>query len=120
MDGFFAEKSFDIPAAQATANAKLKFNRQTADANNRFFISDIIIEKNTTGLKNILPENFKIYAVEGGIRISTKQPANVQIFSMVGEKIKDINLVQGVHTTNLAQGLYIVKISNYAVKLVVK
>lgn len=121
MDGIFTEKTFTIQADKATETAKLKFNRVTSTANNRFFISDILVLKNSSSSTNaIRQETNRMFTTEKGIVFQAEDILNAQIFTTTGVLVKQIRIEDGEILIPLDRGIYIIKTDGKTEKLVVR
>ncbi|MEO0219860.1 MAG: T9SS type A sorting domain-containing protein, partial [candidate division WOR-3 bacterium] len=62
--------------------------------------------------------NYKIYVGKGFIKITSIKQIHVSIYSVNGNKVKDISLKDG--KVDLKSGIYILKIGSEKLKVVVK
>lgn len=122
MDGILKEKTFIIPSGVGTATSKLRFNRITATANNRFFIADILIIKGTgTALDANQINTTQISSFNvNGIVLKSAKPQNVKIYSVTGSLIKTVDIVIGDTPISLEKGMYLVKIATDVQKIIVR
>lgn len=61
-----------------------------------------------------------VAGVRGGIALSLSQAAQVDIFSVAGLHVTDVNAAQGTTFINLPAGFYVVKIGEHTFKVIVK
>ena len=74
--------------------------------------------KQATALEAV--ENRKVYGVDGAVAIQSDKPETVQIYTISGAMIRNIQTGTGSQSISLPKGFYIVMMGNQAYKVIVR
>jgi hypothetical protein len=60
------------------------------------------------------------YGVKGGIEVNTSKNITMEVYSIDGDKVNEMDLQPGVHHMHLVQGVYILVSGEVGKKVIVK
>jgi hypothetical protein len=75
---------------------------------------------NVEAIAAVASDDAVIFPVDGGISVKLSKTANVEVFSLLGQKVYSAQNLSGTQTIALGKGLYIVKVGTKGYKALVK
>lgn len=83
------------------------------------FKSDIITEGAPTGIHPSAKEN-NLWTDNGILYLNLQNDANVQVYNLLGKQIYSGNMVAGLNSLSLEQGVYLIKLNEMTTKILIK
>lgn len=99
-----------------TGTATSKINFAAKVSKNRFYIDNILVYT-PSGLPTPSADNLNIIVSGKTLTITNSPFSTVEIFNIVGTKVKTVELINGSANLNLSKGLYIVRVGNKSAKI---
>lgn len=112
-------KAFSVDV-NVSGNARIKF--ESTDTSGRWFIDNIALSNySPAAIDNILCDTWDAYCSGGRLVVECKDKAHaVAVYGIDGITYVSETLACGIHTFNLAPGLYVVTADDYSRRVLVK
>ena len=80
----------------------------------------IYILGKTSSVSSMSAEGVKVFAAEGGVEVVADEAADVAVYTVAGQLVRQARVAEGSTLVNVAPGFYVVRANGTATKVIVK
>ena len=74
----------------------------------------------TSSVSSMSAEGVKVFAAEGGVEVVADEAADVAVYTVAGQLVRQARVAEGSTLVNVAPGFYVVRANGTATKVIVK
>ena len=74
----------------------------------------------TSSVSSMSAEGVKVFAAEGGVEVVAEEAAEVAVYTVVGQLVRQARVAEGSTLVNVAPGFYVVRTNGTATKVIVR
>ena len=74
----------------------------------------------TSSVSSMSSEGVKVFAAEGGVKVVAAEAADVAVYTVAGQLVRQARVAEGSTLVNVAPGFYVVRANGTATKVIVK
>lgn len=74
----------------------------------------------TSSVSSMLAEGVKVFAAEGGVKVMAEEAAEVAVYTVAGQLVRQARVAEGSTLVNVAPGFYVVRANGTATKVIVR
>ena len=78
------------------------------------------ITGSTSSVSSMSAEGVKVVAVEGGVEVVAEEAAEVAVYTVAGQLVRQAHVAEGSTLVNVAPGFYVVRANGTATKVIVR
>ena len=78
------------------------------------------ITGSTSSVSSMSSEGVKVVAVEGGVEVVAEEAAEVAVYTVAGQLVRQARVAEGSTLVNGAPGFYVVRANGTATKVIVR
>lgn len=75
---------------------------------------------NTSSVSSMSAEGVKVFAAEGGVEVVAEEAAEVAVYTVAGQLVRQARVAEGSTLVNVAPGFYVVRANGTATKVIVR
>lgn len=75
---------------------------------------------NTSSVSSMSAEGVKVFAAEGGVEVVAEEAAEVAVYTVAGQLVRQARVAEGSTLVNVAPGFYVVRVNGTATKVIVR
>lgn len=75
---------------------------------------------NTSSVSSMSAEGVKVFAAEGGVEVVADEAAEVAVYTVAGQLVRQARVAEGSTLVNVAPGFYVVRANGTATKVIVR
>lgn len=75
---------------------------------------------NTSSVSSMSVEGVKVFAAEGGVKVVAEEAADVAVYTIAGQLVRQARVAEGSTLVNVAPGFYVVRANGTATKVIVR
>ena len=75
---------------------------------------------NTSSVSSMSAEGVKVFAAEGGVEVVADEAAEVAVYTVAGQLVRQARVAEGNTLVNVAPGFYVVRANGTATKVIVR
>lgn len=79
-----------------------------------------IITGSTSSVSSMSAEGVKVFAAEGGVEVVAEEAAEVAVYTVAGQLVRQARVAEGSTLVNVAPGFYVVRANGTATKVIVR
>lgn len=79
-----------------------------------------IITGSTSSVSSMSSEGVKVFAAEGGVEVVADEAAEVAVYTVAGQLVRQARVAEGSTLVNVAPGFYVVRANGTATKVIVR
>lgn len=79
-----------------------------------------IITGSTSSVSSMSAEGVKVFAAEGGVEVVADEAADVAVYTVAGQLVRQARVAEGSTLVNVAPGFYVVRANGTATKVIVR
>lgn len=79
-----------------------------------------IITGSTSSVSSMSVEGVKVFAAEGGVEVVAEEAAEVAVYTVAGQLVRQARVAEGSTLVNVAPGFYVVRVNGTATKVIVR
>lgn len=79
-----------------------------------------IITGSTSSVSSMSAEGVKVFAAEGGVEVVAEEAAEVAVYTVAGQLVRQVRVAEGSTLVNVAPGFYVVRANGTATKVIVR
>ena len=105
----------------------LQFNTSAAKPRFGAYRSDfdggnlsIYLLGSTSSVSSMSAEGVKVFAAEGGVEVVADEAADVAVYTVAGQLVRQARVAEGSTLVNVAPGFYVVRANGTATKVIVR
>lgn len=117
-----------IKAQGANTNNLMRYNPNNGNPGNPMFSCYekgqdpiyIYLLGKTSSVSSMSAEGVKVVAVEGGVEVVAEEAAEVAVYTVAGQLVRQAHVAEGSTLVNVAPGFYVVRANGTATKVIVR
>lgn len=117
-----------IKAQGANTNNLMRYNPNNGNPGNPMFSCYgsgqepvyIYLLGNTSSVSSMSAEGVKVFAAEGGVEVVADEAADVAVYTVAGQLVRQARVAEGSTLVNVAPGFYVVRANGTATKVIVR
>lgn len=117
-----------IKAQGANTNNLMRYNPNNGNPGNPMFSCYgsgqepvyIYLLGKTSSVSSMSAEGVKVFAAEGGVEVVADEAAEVAVYTVAGQLVRQARVAEGSTLVNVAPGFYVVRANGTATKVVVR
>lgn len=74
----------------------------------------------TSSVSSMSAEGVKVFAAEGGVEVVAEEAAEVAVYTVAGQLVRQARVAEGSTLVNVAPGFYVVRVNGTATKVIVR
>lgn len=74
----------------------------------------------TSSVSSMSAEGVKVFAAEGGVEVVAAEAADVAVYTVAGQLVRQVRVAEGSTLVNVAPGFYVVRANGTATKVIVR
>ena len=74
----------------------------------------------TSSVSSMSSEGVKVFAAEGGVKVVAEEAADVAVYTVAGQLVRQARVAEGSTLVNVAPGFYVVRANGTATKVIVR
>lgn len=74
----------------------------------------------TSSVSSMSAEGVKVFAAEGGVKVVAEEAAEVAVYTVAGQLVRQAHVAEGSTLVNVAPGFYVVRANGTATKVIVR
>lgn len=74
----------------------------------------------TSSVSSMSAEGVKVFAAEGGVKVVAEEAADVAVYTVAGQLVRQARVAEGSTLVNVAPGFYVVRANGTATKVIVR
>lgn len=74
----------------------------------------------TSSVSSMSAEGVKVFAAEGGVKVMAEEAAEVAVYTVAGQLVRQARVAEGNTLVNVAPGFYVVRANGTATKVIVR
>lgn len=74
----------------------------------------------TSSVSSMSVEGVKVFAAEGGVEVVAEEAAEVAVYTVAGQLVRQARVAEGSTLVNVAPGFYVVRVNGTATKVIVR
>lgn len=74
----------------------------------------------TSSVSSMSAEGVKVFAAEGGVKVVAEEAAEVAVYTVAGQLVRQARVAEGSTLVNVAPGFYVVRANGTATKVIVR
>lgn len=74
----------------------------------------------TSSVSSMSAEGVKVFAAEGGVKVMAEEAAEVAVYTVAGQLVRQARVAEGSTLVNVAPGFYVVRANGTATKVIVR
>lgn len=74
----------------------------------------------TSSVSSMSSEGVKVFAAEGGVKVMAEEAAEVAVYTVAGQLVRQARVAEGSTLVNVAPGFYVVRANGTATKVIVR
>lgn len=74
----------------------------------------------TSSVSSMSSEGVKVFAAEGGVKVVAEEAADVAVYTVAGQLVRQARVAEGNALVNVAPGFYVVRANGTATKVIVR
>lgn len=74
----------------------------------------------TSSVSSMSSEGVKVFAAEGGVEVVAAEAADVAVYTVAGQLVRQVRVAEGSTLVNVAPGFYVVRANGTATKVIVR
>lgn len=74
----------------------------------------------TSSVSSMSAEGVKVFAAEGGVEVVAEEAAEVAVYTVAGQLVRQVRVAEGSTLVNVAPGFYVVRANGTATKVIVR
>lgn len=74
----------------------------------------------TSSVSSMSAEGVKVFAAEGGVKVMAEEAAEVAVYTVAGQLVRQARVAEGSTLVNVAPGFYVVRVNGTATKVIVR
>lgn len=74
----------------------------------------------TSSVSSMSAEGVKVFAAEGGVEVVADEAAEVAVYTVAGQLVRQARVAEGSTLVNVAPGFYVVRVNGTATKVIVR
>lgn len=74
----------------------------------------------TSSVSSMSAEGVKVFAAEGGVEVVADEAADVAVYTVAGQLVRQVRVAEGSTLVNVAPGFYVVRANGTATKVIVR
>lgn len=74
----------------------------------------------TSSVSSMSAEGVKVFAAEGGVKVVAEEAAEVAVYTVAGQLVRQARVAEGSTLVNVAPGFYVVRVNGTATKVIVR
>lgn len=74
----------------------------------------------TSSVSSMSVEGVKVFAAEGGVKVVAEEAADVAVYTVAGQLVRQARVAEGSTLVNVAPGFYVVRANGTATKVIVR
>lgn len=78
------------------------------------------ITGSTSSVSSMSAEGVKVFAAEGGVKVVAEEAAEVAVYTVAGQLVRQARVAEGSTLVNVAPGFYVVRANDTATKVIVR
>lgn len=78
------------------------------------------ITGSTSSVSSMSAEGVKVFATEGGVEVVADEAADVAVYTVAGQLVRQARVAEGSTLVNVAPGFYVVRVNGTATKVIVR
>lgn len=114
-----ADVTGDYNNLQFNPSAKTPRFGAYADSNKNGNLS-IYLLGSTSSVSSMPSEGVKVFAAEGGVEVVADEAAEVAVYTVAGQLVRQARVAEGSTLVNVAPGFYVVRANGTATKVIVR
>ncbi len=116
-----------IKAQGANTNNLMRYNPNNGNPNPMFSCYGsgqkpvyIYLLGKTSSVSSMSAEGVKVFAAEGGVEVVADEAADVAVYTVAGQLVRQARVAEGSTLVNVAPGFYVVRANGTATKVIVR
>lgn len=116
-----------IKAQGANTNNLMRYNPNNGNPNPMFSCYGsgqkpvyIYLLGKTSSVSSMSAEGVKVFAAEGGVEVVAAEAAEVAVYTVAGQLVRQARVAEGSTLVNVAPGFYVVRVNGTATKVIVR
>lgn len=117
-----------IKAQGANTNNLMRYNPNNGNPGNPMFSCYgsgqepvyIYLLGKTSSVSSMSAEGVKVFAAEGGVEVVADEAAEVAVYTVAGQLVRQARVAEGSTLVNVAPGFYVVRANGTATKVIVR
>ena len=116
-----------IKAQGANTNNLMRYNPNNGNPNPMFSCYGsgqkpvyIYLLGKTSSVSSMSAEGVKVFAAEGGVEVVAEEAAEVAVYTVAGQLVRQARVAEGSTLVNVAPGFYVVRANGTATKVIVR
>lgn len=116
-----------IKAQGANTNNLMRYNPNNGNPNPMFSCYGsgqkpvyIYLLGKTSSVSSMSAEGVKVFAAEGGVEVVADEAAEVAVYTVAGQLVRQARVAEGSTLVNVAPGFYVVRANGTATKVIVR
>lgn len=116
-----------IKAQGANTNNLMRYNPNNGNPNPMFSCYGsgqkpvyIYLLGKTSSVSSMSAEGVKVFAAEGGVEVVAAEAADVAVYTVAGQLVRQARVAEGSTLVNVAPGFYVVRANGTATKVIVR
>lgn len=117
-----------IKAQGANTNNLMRYNPNNGNPGNPMFSCYgsgqepvyIYLLGETSSVSSMSAEGVKVFAAEGGVEVVADEAAEVAVYTVAGQLVRQARVAEGSTLVNVAPGFYVVRANGTATKVIVR
>lgn len=122
-----ANRAATIKAQGANTNNLMRYNPNNGNPNPMFSCYGsgqkpvyIYLLGKTSSVSSMSAEGVKVFAAEGGVEVVADEAADVAVYTVAGQLVRQARVAEGSTLVNVAPGFYVVRANGTATKVIVR